>query len=275
MLLNNAGIYARERIQARSGEATWVVNHLAASLLADALIPTMAAGGRVIYVSSIAHGRAQIDLDDPEFERKPYDHYAAYAQSKLANLLMARETARRLGPDAAVSVNALHPGVIGTELLTEGFQIPGRDDLDAGSRTSVFAVLDAEPGLTGQYSCGPTGAATGSGRGRHPGSALYDYTLATIRCAPRWWPGVFVEACCQVLGGARPCGFAGWDRTYWPGPCRRQPGRPRSLPVSSSTRPGTGKPSVSSCADTPWCRALTLTVRRVEATGGLGAMSRS
>ena len=181
VLLNNAGIYARERIQAPSGEATWVVNHLAASLLADALIPTMAPGGRVVYVSSIAHGRAQIDLDDPEFEHRPYDHYAAYAQSKLANLLMARETARRLGPDATVSVNALHPGVIGTKLLTEGFQIPGRDDLDAGSQTSVFAVLDAEPGLTGQYFVrSKPAAAQGAGSDDALAARLYDYTLATI-----------------------------------------------------------------------------------------------
>src|SRR5690606_11510761 len=79
VLINNAGIYARERLDAPSGEATWVVNHLAASLLADALIPAMKPGGRVIYVSSIAHGRAELDLNDPEFRTRPYDHYAAYA----------------------------------------------------------------------------------------------------------------------------------------------------------------------------------------------------
>ena len=67
VLINNAGIYARDRILTPSGEATWVVNHLAASLLADSLIPTMPRGGRVVYVSSIAHGRADLDLEDPEF----------------------------------------------------------------------------------------------------------------------------------------------------------------------------------------------------------------
>lgn len=181
VLINNAGIYARERIQAPSGEATWVVNHLAASLLADALIPTMTEGGRVIYVSSIAHGRADIDLDDPEFERRPYDHYAAYAQSKLANLLMARETARRLGPEAQVAVNALHPGVIGTKLLTEGFQMSGRDDLDAGSATSVFLALDADPAQTGGYFYRSRPAPV-QGRGGDDALAaqLYDYTMQVI-----------------------------------------------------------------------------------------------
>lgn len=180
VLINNAGIYARERLEAPSGEATWVVNHLAASLLADALIPAMKPGGRVIYVSSIAHGRAELDLNDPEFRTRPYDHYAAYAQSKLANLLMARETARRLGPDADVSVNALHPGVIGTKLLTEGFQVPGRDDLDAGSATSVHLALDAD-GVTGQYYVRSKPAAP-QGLGADDGlaAALYDYTLTTI-----------------------------------------------------------------------------------------------
>ncbi len=180
VLINNAGIYARERTEVASGEATWVVNHLAASLLADALIPTMKPGGRVIYVSSIAHGRAEIDLQDPEFRTRPYDHYAAYAQSKLANLLMARETARRLGPDALVSVNALHPGVIGTKLLTEGFQVPGRDDLDAGSATSVYLALDAD-GLTGQYFVRSRPAQPqGPGRDDELAAALYNHTLATI-----------------------------------------------------------------------------------------------
>lgn len=181
VLINNAGIYARERIEAPSGEATWVVNHLAASLLADALIPTMTTGGRVIYVSSVAHGRAELDLDDPEFERKPYDHYAAYAQSKLANLLMAQETARRLGPDATVSVNALHPGVIGTKLLTEGFQISGRDDLDAGSATSVFLAVEAAADLTGGYWYRSRPAkAQGLGTDTELAAELYDYTMQVI-----------------------------------------------------------------------------------------------
>jgi NAD(P)-dependent dehydrogenase (short-subunit alcohol dehydrogenase family) len=141
----------------------------------------MTDGGRIVYVSSIAHGRAELDLDDPEFERKPYDHYAAYAQSKLANLLMARETARRLGPDSAVSVNALHPGVIGTKLLTEGFQVPGRDDLDAGSATSVFLALDADPTVTGGYWYRSKPAKPqGAGNDMDLAAALYDYTMQVI-----------------------------------------------------------------------------------------------
>ncbi len=181
VLINNAGVYAREYSRVASGEANWVINHLAASLLADALIPTMTDGGRVVYVSSIAHGRAELDLADPEFEHRPYDHYAAYAQSKLANLMMAAETARRLGPGHPVTVNALHPGVVGTKLLTEGFQVPGRDDLDAGSATSVFLALDADPSVTGGYfvrsrQARPQGAAND----QDLAARLYDQTMVQI-----------------------------------------------------------------------------------------------
>ncbi len=181
VLINNAGTYSREKINTVSGESTWVVNHLAPSLLADALIPQMPAGGRVVYVSSIAHANASLDLEDPEFEHRPYDHYGAYAQSKLANLLMAAETARRLGADASVSVNALHPGVVGTKLLTHGFQIPGRDDLDAGSRTSVWLAVDADPQLTGRFfmRCKEV-APRGPGTDAVLAAALYNHTLDTL-----------------------------------------------------------------------------------------------
>jgi protochlorophyllide reductase len=181
VLINNAGIYAREHTRVTSGEANWVINHLAASLLAEALIPTMTDGGRVVYVSSIAHGRGAIDLEDPEYESRPYDHYGAYSQSKLANLLMATETARRLGPGHPVTVNALHPGVVGTKLLTEGFQVPGRDDLDAGSATSVFLALDADPGITGGYFVRSKPAKPqGAGNDQDLAARLYDYTMAEI-----------------------------------------------------------------------------------------------
>lgn len=182
VLINNAGTYARERTETASGESTWVINHLAASLLADALIPTMTSGGRVIYISSVTHGTADLDLSDPEFQRRPYDHAAAYNQSKLANLLMARETARRLGPGASVSVNALHPGVVGTKLLKVGFGMDeGRDDLDAGCATSVFLALDAEPTVTGQYFYrSRPGRVQGHGADDDLARDLYDYTMRVI-----------------------------------------------------------------------------------------------
>lgn len=181
VLINNAGTYVDEHTLTESGEVTWVVNHLAASLLADALIPGMPVGGRVIYVSSITHGKASLDLDDPEFRSRPYDGHAAYGQSKLANLMMARATASRLGPGAPVSVNALHPGVVGTKLLQAGFNIPGRDDLDTGCATAVFLTLDASPDITGTYfvRSRPT-PAQGQATDDALASALYDYTMEQI-----------------------------------------------------------------------------------------------
>ncbi len=145
VVLNNAGVYERERRTNDDGEEiTWTVNHLAPSLLTALLLPGLPDRGRVVFLSSVAHGRGKIDLSDPGFAERRYNHYRAYATSKLANLLMVREWARR---DPRIDFFAVHPGVIGTKLLTEGFQVDGQHTLDEGSATSVFAALD--PSLAG------------------------------------------------------------------------------------------------------------------------------
>lgn len=152
VLLNNAGIYMRERKLSEDRlEMTMAVNHFAPLLLTHRLLPALrrAAAGRVVNVSSIAHTRGAIDLDDLQLARS-FSHYAAYATSKLANVLFTVELAERLGP--AVTVNALHPGVVSTKLLTEGFQMEGHDSAAKASQTSVYLALSAEvAGVTGQY----------------------------------------------------------------------------------------------------------------------------
>ena len=66
-------------------------------------------------VSSLAHERGKMDLDDINFERRPYGRQEAYQQSKLANILFTRELAKRL-EGTGVATYALHPGVVDTEL---------------------------------------------------------------------------------------------------------------------------------------------------------------
>lgn len=152
VLLNNAGVYMRERqVSEDLLEMTMAVNHFAPFLLTHRLLPAMhkAAGARIVNVSSIAHTRGTIDLDDLQMA-KGFSHYGAYAASKLANVLFTVELAERLGP--AVTVNALHPGVVSTKLLTEGFQMEGKDSPAKASETSVFLALSPEvEGMTGQY----------------------------------------------------------------------------------------------------------------------------
>ncbi len=122
VLINNAGIFAAERVLTGDGiEATLAVNHVGHYLLTQLLTPQLeaAAPARVIVISSIAHTRGRIHFDDLSLERA-FSGYAAYAQSKLANVMHALDLAERHDP-ARLAVYCLHPGVISTKLLREGF----------------------------------------------------------------------------------------------------------------------------------------------------------
>jgi len=156
VLINNAGVYMRERATTVDGfEMTFAVNHLASFTLSHALLRAEAGHGlaRIVNVSSVAHTRGDIDLEDLSFARRRFDPYATYAASKLANVLFTVELARRLRASGrAVTVNALHPGVVSTKLLTKGFGVQGRDSLDKGAATSVRLALDPDVGaITGGY----------------------------------------------------------------------------------------------------------------------------
>jgi NAD(P)-dependent dehydrogenase (short-subunit alcohol dehydrogenase family) len=80
------------------------VNHLAGFLLTG-LLPRLAAtpGSRVLTTSSVINPAGRIDLDDLDRSRRPYRQFAAYADSKLANILFVRELARRAAEGAAES----------------------------------------------------------------------------------------------------------------------------------------------------------------------------
>lgn len=98
--------------------ATNYLGHFALALgLRRALAEAADARGeaRLVVVSSGAHRTAPLDLDDPQFERRAYDRWAAYGQSKTADVLLAVEAARRWAPDGIVA-NALNPGFINTGL---------------------------------------------------------------------------------------------------------------------------------------------------------------
>jgi len=156
VVVHNAGVYMRERVASADGfEMTLAVNHLAPFALTHALLASAAGASlrRIVVVSSVAHTRGTIDLDDLSFERRGFDPYATYAASKLANVLFAVELARRVR--RGVTVNALHPGVVSTKLLTQGFGMRGPDSLDEGAKTSVRLALDEDiASVTGAYFSG-------------------------------------------------------------------------------------------------------------------------
>lgn len=104
---------------------------------------------RVITVSSIAHMRATLDMDNLQGEKK-FDGYSAYSLSKLANVLFAVELADKMKGSGLTS-NALHPGVITTKLLEAGFAIKGASVVE-GAETSVYLASSPEvAGISGKY----------------------------------------------------------------------------------------------------------------------------
>lgn len=150
VLINNAGVYMTERKISKNGfEMTLAVNYIAHFLLTALLLPLLkkSSDPRVVTVSSVAHQRGHIDFDNMNGECH-FDSYTAYANSKLADVLFAKELAR-LQPWLAS--NSLHPGVIDTKLLHTGFNAKG-DSVATGARTPVYlATSPVIRGISGKY----------------------------------------------------------------------------------------------------------------------------
>ncbi|WP_439664234.1 oxidoreductase [Lentzea sp. HUAS TT2] len=116
VLVNNAGIMAVPLGRTADGfERQFGTNHLGPAALTFLLLPTLkrSPGARVVTVSSLMHQYGRMNFDDPNWERRSYSARGAYSQSKLANLLFARELERR-SPD--VTSIAAHPGMTATDL---------------------------------------------------------------------------------------------------------------------------------------------------------------
>jgi protochlorophyllide reductase len=117
LLINNAGVMAPPRqLSAQGFELQFAVNHLGHFALTQQLLPLLRPGARVVHVSSGASYFGRIAFHDLQGEQR-YDAWAAYAQSKLANVMTALELQRRLDAQGAevLSVSA-HPGLARTNL---------------------------------------------------------------------------------------------------------------------------------------------------------------
>ena len=116
VVIANAGVMATPFCNTVDGfEMQFGTNHLGHFVLVNRIAPLIRDGGRLINLSSAGHRYAPVDLDDPNFERTPYDPMVAYGRSKTANILFAvafDKRHRRRGVRAA----AVHPGGIQTEL---------------------------------------------------------------------------------------------------------------------------------------------------------------
>ncbi|NBD23191.1 oxidoreductase [Paenibacillus glycinis] len=118
IVVNSAGIMANPLTRdARGYESQFATNHLGHFQLTARLWPALreAGGARVVAVTSRAHRLGGIDFDDPNFERREYDKWKAYAQSKTANALFALEL-DKLGKSSGVRAFSVHPGLIPTDI---------------------------------------------------------------------------------------------------------------------------------------------------------------
>lgn len=140
-IVANAGIMALPQREVKHGvEMQLLTNHVGHFILVTGLLDRLAKDGRVVVLSSAAHRMAPsygVDLADPAMERG-YQAWSAYGRSKLANLLFARELARRL-PSGQVA-NAVHPGVIHTRLARHLGGLMNQLSATAGSALFMKSV---------------------------------------------------------------------------------------------------------------------------------------
>jgi NAD(P)-dependent dehydrogenase (short-subunit alcohol dehydrogenase family) len=124
LLVNNAGVMAPPlRRTAEGFELQIGTNHLGHFALTGLLLARLLAAPepRVVTVSSLAHRTGRIELSDLNFERRRYNNWLAYGQSKLANLMFCFELAKRATAAAtALRSLAAHPGYAATHLQTAG-----------------------------------------------------------------------------------------------------------------------------------------------------------
>jgi NAD(P)-dependent dehydrogenase (short-subunit alcohol dehydrogenase family) len=119
ILVNNAGISGNPLTRdARGYESQFAINHLGHFQLTARLWPALlrADGARVVAVSSRGHRAAGVDFDDPNFERRAYDRWVAYGQSKSANALFA-VALDAIGEPNGVRAFSVHPGGVITDLV--------------------------------------------------------------------------------------------------------------------------------------------------------------
>jgi NAD(P)-dependent dehydrogenase (short-subunit alcohol dehydrogenase family) len=159
VLINNAGVMIPPRGTTADGfELQFGTNHLGHFALTNLLLPHVT--DRVVTVASGAHRGAHIDLEDVNWERREFRNWAAYGQSKLANLLFTLELERRLrSAGSPVRALAAHPGYAATNLQSAtthplqrvgmkiGNRLVAQDDA-AGAAPTLFAASQDLPGAS-------------------------------------------------------------------------------------------------------------------------------
>jgi NAD(P)-dependent dehydrogenase (short-subunit alcohol dehydrogenase family) len=165
VLINNAGVMCAGGGETEDGfHRVMATNYLGPFLLTNLLLPLLKQTNeaRIINVSSIAHLWGRIDLNDLNLKKR-FRLSGAYSSSKLAIILFTQELSERL-KQTGITVNALHPGVVATDIYRIGpegswYQALFRKILSLvmispqdGAQTSIYlASSDDVRGVTGKY----------------------------------------------------------------------------------------------------------------------------
>ena len=154
LVVANAGVMATPKgITADGFETQFGTNHLGHFVFINRIANLIAPGGRLVNLASSGHRFADVDLDDPGFERTEYSPFVAYGRSKTANILFAVEFDRR-HKARGVRATAVHPGGIRTELSRH----MGAAELEALIANVNAARPEGEPPF--EFKSIPQGAAT-------------------------------------------------------------------------------------------------------------------
>jgi len=151
VLVNNAAITPRRRQETATGiELQFATNVLGYFWLTRALAEHLRAGSHARVVNVASYWAGDLDLDDLEFRRRPYNNNTAYRQSKQANRMLTVAFAERFRQNG-VTVNACHPGDVNSNLSNKlGFG--GHESPRVGARTPAWLAIDDIGQLeTGKY----------------------------------------------------------------------------------------------------------------------------
>ncbi len=164
VLVNNAGLVTIKYTETSDGiETMFAVNHLGYFLLTNLLLDTLIASApaRIVNVSSDAHEGVSLDFDDLN-SRDDFGGMKVYGRTKLANIYFTYELAHRL-EGTAVTVNALHPGFVATNIGANNIPVVGgfvkriinifaNKNVEDGAQTSIYLASSTEvEGVTGKY----------------------------------------------------------------------------------------------------------------------------
>lgn len=155
VLINNAGaFFLRRKLSPDGYEMTWALNHLSYFLLTNLLLEKLEkeTPSRIVIVSSGSHYRGRIKFEDVNLTTG-YTGWAAYSQSKLANILFAYELDRRV-KGTNITVNSLTPGFVATRIghnsgpliafIVQLFQKMGGMTPEEGAQTMVYLATSPE-----------------------------------------------------------------------------------------------------------------------------------